>query len=146
MKIEVHVHTHNHQEPGASERLAEIWRLVREIGGKMTQQFNTVSALLADIKAATDQQAVRLGGVGEQMTAQGRRLQLLIDTLRTSPGMTAEELQQLANQAAGIKADVDASASSLDDEVDLLERTGVDEADPTPEPEPAPAGGAEITD
>ena len=95
-------------------------------------QFDTVDALLNDIKAATDANAAAISTQGGKIDAASARLQALIDTLKQSGGMTGEQLTALANKAATIKTDIDTASSALNDEVARLEATGVDPNNPTP--------------
>ena len=95
-------------------------------------EFDTVDALLNDLKVSTDANAAAVAVQGGKIDAASARLQLLIDTLKASGGMTGEQLTALAVKAAGIKADIDAASTSLDDEVAKLEATGVDPNNPTP--------------
>lgn len=95
-------------------------------------EFDTVDALLNDIKVSTDANAAAVSTQSTKIDAASTRLQALIDTLKASNGMTGEQLTALANKAAAIKADIDSSTTSLDDEVAKLEATGVDPNNPTP--------------
>jgi len=95
-------------------------------------EFETVDALLNDIKASTDANAAAVSAQSVKIDAASVRLQGIIDTLRQSSGMTGDQLTALANKTAAIKTDIDASTTSLDDEVARLEATGVDPNNPTP--------------
>ena len=100
----------------------------------MANEFNDVNAMLDDIKVSTDAGALRLGAVGVAITAQAARLQSVIDVLKQSGGMTATEKAALAAKVTEIKSGIEATNISLDDEVAILEATGVDPANPTPDP------------
>lgn len=99
----------------------------------MMGQFETVSALLDDIKTATDANAAAIAEVGVKIDANGMRLQEVIDALRgATGGMTAEQLAALADKAAAIKGELAETSTALEDEVAKLEATGADPDNPTP--------------
>ena len=95
-------------------------------------EFDTVDALLNDIKVSTDANAAAVATQSTKIDAAATRLQGIIDTLKASNGMTGDQLTALATKATAIKADIDTSTTALDDEVSRLEATGVDPNNPTP--------------
>lgn len=129
--------------------LQEIKQGLNRLETKMSQEFDTVDALLEDVKQATDQNAeaveAQTTAINDQGTAidgESSRLDVMIAELRNSNGMTGAELNAVAEKAASIKANISAakakivtSTTALNDEVERLKAVGVDPANPTPEPE-----------
>ena len=109
----------------------ELKTLCTSIKELLMNEFETMDALLNDIKEATDANAVRLTEVGVIVDAQSVRLQEIVDALR-SGALTAAQAAALATKAASIKSTVDGASASLDDEVTRLQNTGVDPSNPTP--------------